>query len=149
MSSDESDDTWADVHKLLAPFVYQSILDVAGMWVKTGQYLSSRADVMPQPYLDELSKLQDAVPASPFEEVDETVREQLGRPLAELFATIDREALASASVAQVHRCKLKDGREAVIKVQHRRVRKLFLEDLRNISRLVRMVAWAEKDYDFR
>lgn len=57
------------------------------------------------------------MPASPFEEVDETVREQLGRPLAELFATIDREALASASVAQVHRCKLKDGREAVIKVR--------------------------------
>lgn len=54
MTPTESDETWADVHKLLAPFVYQSILDLSGMWVKTGQYLSSRADVMPQPYLDEL-----------------------------------------------------------------------------------------------
>lgn len=62
------------------------------------------------------SKLQDAVPASPYDEVDETVKEQLGRPLAELFATVDREALASASVAQVHRCTLKDGRKAVVKV---------------------------------
>ncbi|CAM9520589.1 unnamed protein product, partial [Hapterophycus canaliculatus] len=149
MSPDESEDTWADVHKLLAPFVYQSILDVAGMWVKTGQYLSSRADVMPQPYLDELSKCQDSVPASPYDEVDETVKEQLGRPLTELFASVDREALASASVAQVHCCTLKDGRKAVVKVQHRRVRQLFLEDLKNISRLVRLVAWAEKDYDFR
>lgn len=62
------------------------------------------------------SKLQDAVPASPYDEVDETVKEQLGRPLTELFATVDREALASASVAQVHRCTLKDGRKAVVKV---------------------------------
>lgn len=62
------------------------------------------------------SKLQDAVPASPYDEVDATVKEQLGRPLAELFATVDREALASASVAQVHRCTLKDGRKAVVKV---------------------------------
>lgn len=57
------------------------------------------------------------MPASPFNEVDETVKEQLGRPLTDLFATVDREALASASVAQVHRCTLKDGREAVIKVR--------------------------------
>ncbi|CAM9245435.1 unnamed protein product [Scytosiphon promiscuus] len=149
MSPDESEDTWSDVHKLLAPFVYQSILDVAGMWVKTGQYLSSRADIMPQPYIDELSKCQDSVPASPYDEVDETVKEQLGRSLTELFASVNREALASASVAQVHCCTLKDGRKAVVKVQHRRVRQLFLEDLKNISRLVRLVAWAEKDYDFR
>ncbi|CAM9980398.1 unnamed protein product [Pylaiella littoralis] len=149
MSLDDSAKTWEDTHKLLAPYVYRSILDIAGMWVKTGQYLSSRADVMPQPYIDELCKLQDSVPASPFDEVDQTVKEQLGRPLSELFATVEREALASASVAQVHRCTLKDGRKAVVKVQHRRVRRLFLEDLQNISRLVRMVAWAEKDYDFR
>ncbi|CAN0467566.1 unnamed protein product, partial [Laminaria digitata] len=62
------------------------------------------------------SKLQDSVPASPYEEVDLTVRQQLGQPLSELFASIDREALASASVAQVHRCQLKDGRQAVVKV---------------------------------
>lgn len=54
MSPDESDDIWADMHKLLAPYMHQCILDVQGMWVKTGQYLSSRADVMPQPYIDEL-----------------------------------------------------------------------------------------------
>ena len=54
MSPDESEDTWADTHKLLAPYMHQSILDVQGMWVKAGQYLSSRADVMPQPYIDEL-----------------------------------------------------------------------------------------------
>ena len=54
MSPDESEDTWADTHKLLAPYMHQSILDVQGMRVKAGQYLSSRADVMPQPYIDEL-----------------------------------------------------------------------------------------------
>lgn len=54
MSSEDADGTWADMHKLLAPYMHQCILDVQGMWVKTGQYLSSRADVMPQPYIDEL-----------------------------------------------------------------------------------------------
>lgn len=54
MSPDDSAKIWEDTHKLLAPYVYRSILDIAGMWVKTGQYLSSRADVMPQPYIDEL-----------------------------------------------------------------------------------------------
>lgn len=63
------------------------------------------------------SKCQDSVPASPYDEVDETVKEQLGRPLTELFASVDREALASASVAQVHCCTLKDGRKAVVKVR--------------------------------
>lgn len=63
------------------------------------------------------SKLQDAVPASPYAEVEETVRRELGRPMSSLFASIEKEALASASVAQVHRCTLKDGREAVIKVR--------------------------------
>lgn len=66
--------------------------------------------------LHDRSKLQDAVPASPFEEVEATAVQQLGRPLSELFASVETEALASASVAQVHRCRLKDGREAVIKV---------------------------------
>lgn len=58
------------------------------------------------------------MPASPYEEVEETAKQQLGRPLSELFASVEREALASASVAQVHRCTLKDGREAVIKVRN-------------------------------
>lgn len=67
------------------------------------------------------SKLQDAVPASPYAEVEETVRNELGRPLSSLFASIEREALASASVAQVHRCTLKDGRQGVIKVKQNRL----------------------------
>lgn len=61
------------------------------------------------------------MPASPFDEVNETVKEQLGRALTDtdLFASVDRRPLASASVAQVHRCTLKDGRNAVIKVKKR------------------------------
>lgn len=54
MTPGDSEEIWIDIHKLLGPFMYHSILDVAGVWVKTGQYLSSRPDVMPQPYLDEL-----------------------------------------------------------------------------------------------
>lgn len=64
------------------------------------------------------SKLQDNVPASPYAEVEETVLKELGHLPAELFASMTEEPLASASVAQVHCCKLKDGKKAVIKVQY-------------------------------
>lgn len=54
LTKEEANEAWDDIHKLLAPYVYESIVSVSGMWIKIGQYLSSRADVMPQPYLNEL-----------------------------------------------------------------------------------------------
>lgn len=54
MKPEDSEDIWDDVHRLLAPYMFQSITEVKGMWIKIGQYLSSRADLMPEPYLEVL-----------------------------------------------------------------------------------------------
>src|SRR5919202_1285545 len=83
-------------------------------YVKLGQLLSSRPDLLPDVYIDELTKLVDDAPPVPFETIERTIDEDLGR---ELFARIDTAPLASASIAQVHRALMKDGRDVVVKVR--------------------------------
>jgi predicted unusual protein kinase regulating ubiquinone biosynthesis (AarF/ABC1/UbiB family) len=83
-------------------------------YVKLGQLLSSRPDLLPDVYIDELAKLVDDAPPVPFEQIQRTIEEDLG---PDVFARIDSEPLASASIAQVHPALLKDGREVVVKVR--------------------------------
>jgi ubiquinone biosynthesis protein len=83
-------------------------------YVKLGQLLSSRPDLLPDVYIDELSKLVDDAPPVPFERIRQVIDEELG---VDAFARIDEEPLASASVAQVHPALLKEGREVVVKVR--------------------------------
>jgi ubiquinone biosynthesis protein len=83
-------------------------------YVKLGQLLSSRPDLLPDVYIDELGKLVDDVPPEPFAEIEQVIEEDLGR---EPFVRIDPEPLATASVAQIHRALLKDGRDVVVKVR--------------------------------
>jgi ubiquinone biosynthesis protein len=82
--------------------------------VKLGQLLSSRPDLLPDVYIEELSKLVDEAPPVPFEQIRQTIDEELG---VETFARIDEEPLASASIAQVHTALLRDGRDVVVKVR--------------------------------
>jgi predicted unusual protein kinase regulating ubiquinone biosynthesis (AarF/ABC1/UbiB family) len=83
-------------------------------FIKLGQLLSSRPDLLPDVYIDELSHLVDEVPPVPFVDVDATIRADLGD---DIFASIDPEPLATASIAQTHRAVLKSGREVVVKVR--------------------------------
>jgi ubiquinone biosynthesis protein len=83
-------------------------------YVKLGQLLSSRPDVMPDVYIEELSRLVDEVPPVPFSEIEPVIRRELD---ADLFARIDPEPLAAASIAQIHTALLVDGREVVVKVR--------------------------------
>jgi ubiquinone biosynthesis protein len=83
-------------------------------YVKLGQLLSSRPDLLPDVYIDELSKLVDAAPPEPFAAIERIIDEDLG---VDVFARIESEPLASASIAQVHAALLKDGREVVVKVR--------------------------------
>lgn len=91
-------------------------------FVKLGQVLSSRADLLPQDIVRELSRLQDAVPPFAFEQVRAQVEAGLGRPLEEAFAEFDPEPMASASIAQVHRARTGAGIEVVVKVQRPNIR---------------------------
>ncbi|MGE5626196.1 MAG: ubiquinone biosynthesis regulatory protein kinase UbiB [Bacillota bacterium] len=90
--------------------------DLGPIFVKFGQVLSTRRDLLPLDISDELAKLQDRVPPFPGAAARAMVEEALGKPVTELFAEFDEKPLASASIAQVHAAKLKDGREVVVKV---------------------------------
>ncbi|VAI90966.1 unnamed protein product [Triticum turgidum subsp. durum] len=139
---------WAKTHERNARRVLNLMIELEGLWVKMGQYLSTRADVLPEPYIEVLKQLQDSLPPRPLEEVCGTIEKELGKPMRQLFATFDVDPLATASIAQVHRATLEDGREVVVKVQHDGIKEIILEDLKNAKSLIEWIAWAEPQYDF-
>jgi ubiquinone biosynthesis protein len=90
--------------------------DLGPIFVKFGQILSTRRDLLPDDIAEELAKLQDRVPPFPGDEARRLVEKAYGRSLREVFAEFDEQPLASASIAQVHAARLQDGREVVVKV---------------------------------
>lgn len=107
-------------------------------FVKLGQILSTRHDLLPEAYTSELTQLRDNVRPFPFEEVEEILLEEYGRPASEVFAAIDPEPLASASISQVHRATLHDGRLIALKVRRPGLEKIVQADLdilRNLASL--------------
>jgi ubiquinone biosynthesis protein len=106
-------------------------------FVKLGQVLSTRPDLLPPEFVDELSRLQDQVAPVPVEQIEAVIEAELGAPAAEVFAEFDPRPLASASVAQVHRARLHTGVDAVVKVQRPGVRPTVERDLDIVGRLAR------------
>ncbi|KAK8582101.1 hypothetical protein V6N12_072297 [Hibiscus sabdariffa] len=139
---------WEKAHERNAKRVLSLIIKLEGLWVKLGQYLSTRADVLPEAYISLLKQLQDSLPPRPLKEVCRTIQKEFGKTMYDLFADFVEEPLATASIAQVHRAKLINGQEVVVKVQHEGVREIILEDLKNAKSIVEWIAWAEPQYDF-
>lgn len=100
-----------------------------GALLKLGQFASTRVDALPAPYVRELSRLQDQVPPVPAWVVRDQIERELGRPLDAIFSTFEEEAVAAASIGQVHRAKLRDGRKVAVKVQYPGIEKLVRDDL--------------------
>jgi ubiquinone biosynthesis protein len=98
-------------------------------FVKLAQLLSTRADLLPLPYLEALARLQDDVEPFSFKEVEEIVTEELGVRLSKAFAHFEAQPVAAASLGQVHRAELRDGRQVVVKVQRPGIREVVLKDL--------------------
>lgn len=98
-------------------------------FIKLGQLLSTRGDLLPQPYLDALARLQDRVEPFSYEEVDKIVSAELGGRISKLFLEFETEPTAAASLAQVHRARMRDGHEVVVKVQRPGIREVIVEDL--------------------
>ena len=98
-------------------------------FIKLGQFLSTRADLLPEPYLGALARLQDQIEPFSFEEAEQIVSSELGVRISKAFAEFEREPAAAASLAQVHRAYMRDGRAVVVKIQRPGVREKIVEDL--------------------
>lgn len=98
-------------------------------FVKLGQLLATRPDLIPPEFSEEFKKLHDQVPGVPFEEIRAILTAHFGAPPAEVFSEFDETPLAAASIAQVHRARLKDGSRVVVKVQRPGIERLIREDL--------------------
>jgi len=119
-----------------------ALQELGPLFVKFGQVLSTRRDLMPPDIADALAHLQDRVAPFPGEQAEAIVAAELGRPLTELFRSFGREPLASASVAQVHPAELPDGRAVVVKVLRPGVEKRIAQDLsllRSFARLAERI----------
>ncbi len=119
-----------DLERLSQPQRLRLAMEELGpTFIKLGQLLSTRPDVLGKEYITEFSKLQDKVPAVSFDEINAQVQRELGYPASELFSTFSREPLAAASIAQVHRGKLKSGEEVVFKVRRPGIVKIIETDI--------------------
>src|ERR1035441_7771023 len=97
-------------------------------FIKFGQLLSSRPDLLPEPYLKALARLQDKIKPFPYEQVEEIISSELGVRISKAFSHFDEKHLAAASLGQVHRATMRDGRPVVVKVQRPDIRKQIAED---------------------
>ncbi|KAJ9702215.1 hypothetical protein PVL29_004113 [Vitis rotundifolia] len=139
---------WERAHERNAKRVLNLIVELEGLWVKLGQYLSTRADVLPEAYISLLKQLQDSLPPRPLKEVCRTIEKELGKSMDDLFSSFVDAPLATASIAQVHRATLRSGEDVVVKVQHEGIKTVILEDLKNAKSIADWIAWAEPQYDF-
>ncbi len=98
-------------------------------FIKLGQMLSTRADIVPQDIFQELQKLQDQVPPADSDEIIAEIETQLKSPISEIFAEFDKVPIAAASIGQVHKAKLKNGENVVIKVQRPNIKRIIEEDI--------------------
>jgi ubiquinone biosynthesis protein len=137
-----------ELHQDSAHRLYVLSVRHGGAFLKLGQMLSSRPDLLPEAYVRELGKLQDAAPAVPFREVEKVLVRELGRPLSELFAEFEEAPVAAASIGQVHRATLHDGRKVAVKVQRPNIDTLVALDMELLEVFVRALAQGLPPLDF-
>ena len=114
-----------------SPKRIRRILEELGpSFIKLGQLMSTRADIFPAEYLEEFKKLQDQVPPISFDKIEDVIAKELKRPVKAVFSEIEPEAMAAASVAQVHLAQLLDGEKVVVKVIRPGIQKKIREDIR-------------------
>ena len=114
--------------------ILNTCVSLGPVYIKFGQWLSSRADILPQPYLEELSKLQDNVPAESFERVRPVIERDIGK-IDEKFESLDVNALSGASLGQVYRAT-KNGQQVIVKVKRPGIEKIVEKDLKVLMKII-------------
>jgi len=127
VEDDGGDSNGASPEKAVA--FRKRLVELGPAYIKLGQVLSTRPDLIPETYVRELEKLQDEVPPIPYEEAEQVVESELGARMSKLFESFEREPLGTASLGQVHAAVLRGGRDVVVKVQRPNIRELLADDL--------------------
>lgn len=134
-------------HRRSAERMFRLATRLEGLPIKVCQFVGTRADVLPEEYVEVLSRLQDRVPPRPFERLRPWLESQLGRAVDEVFTELDVVPVAAASLAQVHRARLRDGREVAVKIQYPEIERVVGIDLDNFAFFVGVLARLERDFD--
>eukprot|EP00929_Paragymnodinium_shiwhaense_P097423 TRINITY_DN59100_c0_g1_i3.p1 TRINITY_DN59100_c0_g1~~TRINITY_DN59100_c0_g1_i3.p1 ORF type:complete len:889 (-),score=155.10 TRINITY_DN59100_c0_g1_i3:445-3009(-) len=146
----EAEKLWSQVHLETASELREHAEAEKGLFIKTCQYMSSMEGTLPDPYITAFRPLTDQLPVSSVEEVRRVIENDLGRPCDDIFSEFEAEPLASASIAQVHKARLKETGEVVaVKVQHEGVGRVFLEDVTTLDYIAKQVYTWSPDLDFR
>ncbi|HEY9727294.1 MAG TPA: AarF/ABC1/UbiB kinase family protein [Chroococcales cyanobacterium] len=125
------------------------LVELGPVYVKLGQLLSTRPDLLPGEYVEALTDLQANVPPVPWSEVEIVIRQQLQQPLEETFANVNPLAVAAGSIAQTHRATLKNGQDVALKVQRPGIEVVVAQDIALIKSLAELVSLTDygQDYD--
>ena len=123
--------------KAQAVWIRNTLLDLGPTFIKVGQLFSTRADLFPSEYVEELAKLQDKVPAFSYQQVEQIIEQELGKKIPELFHSFEPIPIAAASLGQVHKAQLHSGETVAVKVQRPGLRKLFEIDLAILKGITR------------
>ncbi|MDQ6887624.1 MAG: AarF/UbiB family protein [Gemmatimonadota bacterium] len=115
------------------------LVELGPAYVKLGQVLSTRPDLIPSMYIEELERLQDDVGEIPYADVERTVQEELGARISKLFRVFEEKPIGTASLGQVHGAELRDGRSVVVKVQRPGIRELLADDLEFFNQLAQFL----------
>ena len=152
VTSELTSEQKAQKRKQRAVWLREALLDLGPTFIKIGQFFSTRADLLPTEYIEELSKLQDQVPAFEYEQVEAIVQRELGKAIDQVYVDFTPIPIASASLGQVHHARLKSGDEVAVKVQRPGLQRLFEIDLNVLRRIVEYVQyrthWGENGRDW-
>ena len=128
---------WELQHQRSANRVLETAASLGGALIKACQFASSRPDLLPAVYIRTLAPLQDRMPPRSWSEIEKAITRELGQRPTDVFAQIEREPVAAASIAQVHRARLHDGREVAVKVQYPDIENLVATDLAVLEQIVK------------
>lgn len=139
MSGEEKSAYLKHLHRRNAVLIRETAIRMKGLMIKVGQFLSSRIDFLPDEYIRELSQLQDNVPPHAYDEIRRQIIADLGAAPEKLFSRFDAEPIAAASLGQVHRAVLQDGRVAAVKVQYPGIEKVIETDVKTLRILIMLL----------